>query len=97
MFDGLSRIYNKNGELTLRAKCFEEDLVFVQNYVGEIQPMPNGMEKHLDINNFDMNYSDDLERTYKSCVFAVKEYFAKNGFKCSEFTSIPYANKCIKT
>ncbi|MBE7705072.1 MAG: NAD(+) synthase [Cyanobacteria bacterium SIG29] len=81
VFDGLSRIYNKNGELTLRAKCFEEDLVFVQNYVGEIQPMPNGMEKQLDINNFDMNYSDDLERTYKSCVFAIKEYFAKNGFK----------------
>lgn len=81
VYDGSSRIYNSNGELTLRAKTFEEDIIIAQNYQGEINPIPAGMEKEVDINNFDLDYTNDLERTYKSVVFAIKEYFTKNGFK----------------
>ena len=80
VFDGSSRIYNEQGELVVRAKTFEEDFVLVENYQGKIEPIPTGMEKEIDIEEFDLNYVNDLERTYKSLVFAIKEYFAKNGF-----------------
>ncbi len=81
VFDGSSRIYNSNGELTLRAKIFEEDIVICENYHGNIEPLPIGMEKEVDVNKFRLDYTNDLERTYKSVVFAIKEYFNKNGFK----------------
>ncbi len=81
VFDGSSRIYNSSGELTLRAKTFEEDIVICEDYQGKIEILPTGMEKEVDINNFNLDYTNDLERTYKSVVFAIKEYFHKNGFK----------------
>lgn len=81
VFDGISRIYDKNGELTLRAKAFEEDFVTAQNNKGNIEPLPAGMEKEVNFNEFTLDYSNDLERTYKATVLAIKEYFAKNGFK----------------
>lgn len=80
-FDGTSRIYNNKGELTLRAKSFEEDFVITDNMQGKINELPFGMDKAIDINNFDLDYSDDLDRTYKSLVFGIREYFNKNGFK----------------
>ena len=81
VFDGISRIYDKSGELVLRAKAFEEDFVITSGLKGAINEIPSGMEKPLDIDNFAINYENDLERTYKSVIFAIKEYFKKNGFK----------------
>ena len=78
VFSGSSRIY-VNGELSARAKYLEEDLLILDNDKGRIEPMPIGSEKNLNC-NFDLNYTNDLERTYKSSVFAIKQYFAKNGF-----------------
>ncbi len=79
-FAGTSRIYNKKGELKIRAKSFEEDIVVVENLQGQICPVPNGMEEKIDFKNFNTEYKTDLERTYKSIVFGIKEYFSKNGF-----------------
>ncbi|MGM9993163.1 MAG: NAD(+) synthase [Candidatus Avigastranaerophilus sp.] len=79
-FDGTSRIYNKDGILTARAKSFEEEYFLTENYKAEINPIPLGMDKKVDINGFSMDYQNDLERTYKTIVFAIKEYFSKNGF-----------------
>ena len=79
-FDGTSRIYNKDGILTARAKSFEEEYFLTENYKAEINPIPLGMDKKVDINDFSMDYQNDLERTYKTIVFAIKEYFSKNGF-----------------
>lgn len=79
-FDGTSRIYNKNGELTLRAKTFEEDIVTVENMQGVINEMPAGMDKQIDFEHFNTDYKDDLARTYHSIIFGIKEYFRKNGF-----------------
>ena len=79
-FDGSSRIYNKNGELTLRAKTFAEDFVVVENMQGVINEMPKGMEKQTDFKHFNTEYTDDLARTYHSIIFGIKEYFRKNGF-----------------
>ncbi len=79
-FDGTSKIYDCNGNLTLRAKSFEEDFVITSDLKGTINTLPKGMEEKIDINNFNNNYEKDLDRTCKSIVFGIKEYFKKNGF-----------------
>jgi len=79
-FDGASRIYDRKGLLSARAAAFEEDFLIIENLKGNISPLPSGMEKAFDFDNFSLNYENDLERTYKSIVFAVKQYFSKNGF-----------------
>ena len=80
-FDGTSRIYNKKGELTLRAKSFEEDFAIAVDFKGKIENLPKGMDKKQDISVFNLNYKNDLERTYKNLILAIKDYFGKNGFK----------------
>lgn len=80
-FDGTSRIYDKSGKLTLRAKSFEEDIVITEDLTGIINNLPLEMDKQVDKNKFNLDYSSDLDRTYKSIVFGIKEYFRKNGFK----------------
>ena len=80
-FDGTSRIYNKDGELTLRAKSFEEDFIITDDLTGKINNLPIGMDKEIKQNKFNLDYTDDLDRTYKSIIFGIKEYFKKNGFK----------------
>ena len=81
VFDGSSRIYDKFGNLIFRAKTFEEDFAIFDENINRIEPLPIGMEKEIDIENFNLDYSNDLDRTYKSIVFAIKEYFKQNGFK----------------
>ena len=77
-YDGASRIY-VDGELTLRAKSFGEDFAIAENFKGVIQDLPKGVEASLN-EIFDLNYTNDLDRTYKSIVYSIKEYFSKNGF-----------------
>ena len=81
VFDGVSRIYNSDGEITLLAKSFEEDFAIAENGKGIIEKLPTGSEKEIDVELFNLDYSSDLERTYKSIVLAIKDYFNKNGFK----------------
>ena len=81
VYDGSSRIYNEMGQIVVRAKTFDEDFVIVENYQSKVEPLPIGMEKEVDIDNFELDYSSDLDRTYKSIVYAIKEYFQQNGFK----------------
>ncbi len=80
-FDGASRIYDKEGNLILRAKSFEEDFVITDNLHGKINELPLGAEKEISIDNFSPDYTSDLDRTYKSIVSGIREYFKKNGFK----------------
>lgn len=79
-FDGTSRIYDKTGNLVLRAKTFEEDFVITENMHGIINNLPKGMEQKINLDDFELNYTNDLDRTYKSIVFSIKQYFQKNGF-----------------
>ena len=81
VFDGSSRIYNEFGQVIVQAKTFDEDFVIVEDYKGTIKPLPIGMEKEINIDTFELDYSSDLDRTYQSIVFAIKEYFKQNGFK----------------
>ncbi len=83
-FEGASRVYNAKGELIARAKSFEEDLLEVNVFEkgGRIEPLTNGLEKTLtEFKVFKLNYEPDLERTYKTIVQGIRDYFRKNGLK----------------
>lgn len=81
--DGSSRVYNAQGELIARAKSFEEDFALINiNTGGEIQPLTRGLEKTLTEQKvFSLDYEPDLERTYKTIVQGISDYFRKNGLK----------------
>lgn len=83
-FDGSSRAYNARGELIACAKSFEEDLseVNVVTNKGHIEPLVKGLEKTLTEQKvFSLDYEPDLERTYKTIVQGIRDYFKKNGLK----------------
>lgn len=81
-FEGASRIYNPNGELALRGKYFEEELIVSEDYKGEIHPLPKELEKSFgEIKRFNLDYESDLDRTYQSIICGIKGYFKKTGFK----------------
>ncbi len=82
-FDGASRVYDRNGELTARAESYKEQF-FIVNPIGkgEICPLPKGLEKTLNSQKaFTLDYEPDLERTYLTIVQSIREYFKKTGFK----------------
>ena len=83
-FDGSSRVFNSNGELIARAKSFEEQLLIVNptENIGKIYPLTKGLEKSLTEQKiFTLEYESDLERTYKTIIQGIKDYFNKCGFK----------------
>ena len=83
-FDGTSRMYGNDGTLIARAKSFEEQLMIVNPYknVGKIYPLTNGLEKSLTEQKvFTLEYESDLERTYKTIIQGIRDYFKKCGFK----------------
>lgn len=82
--DGSSRVYGPQGELIARAKSFEEDFsaVNIINKTGVIEPLTKGLEKTLTEQKvFSLDYEPDLERTYKTIVQGIKDYFQKCGLK----------------
>lgn len=83
-FEGSSRVYNAQGELIARAKSFEADLVDVNiiKNTGVIEPLTRGLEKTLTEQKvFSLDYEPDLERTYKTIVQGIRDYFRKCGLK----------------
>ena len=83
-FDGASRVYNADGTLLARAKSFEEQLLIVNPLkgLGKIYPLVKGLEESLtEHKEFSLNYEHDLERTYKTVVQGIRDYFHKTGFK----------------
>ena len=83
-FDGGSRVYDAEGNLIARARCFGEQFM-VANPVsqqGWIEPLPDGLEKTLSAQKFFDAYDDtDLGRTYEALCQGIKDYFAKTGFQ----------------
>lgn len=82
-FDGSSRVYNAQGELIARAKSFEEDLICSDLKTGGIiNPLVKGLERTLTEQKvFTLDYEPDLERTYKTIIQGIRDYFRKNGLK----------------
>lgn len=85
-FEGASRVYDRNGDLTYMAKSYEEQFFIVnvsdKNEKGKIYPLPNGLEKTLtEQKAFSLDHEPDLERTYLTIVQSIRDYFSKTGFK----------------
>ena len=83
-FDGSSRVFNKEGKLLARAKSFEEQFLIVNpiKNIGEIYPLTNGSEKTLaEVKEYTLEYEPDLERTYKTILQGIRDYFNKTGFE----------------
>lgn len=83
-FDGSSRVFDRYGVLLARAKSFEEQLLLVNPLqgIGKIYPLTKGLEKSLTEEKiFTLDYENDLERTYKTIIQGIRDYFSKNGLK----------------
>lgn len=83
-FDGSSRVFNKNGKLLARAKSFTEQFLIVNPNMelGKIYPLTKGLEQSLtETKVYTLEYEPDLERTYKTIIQGIKDYFNKTGFK----------------
>ena len=83
-FDGSSRVFGANGELIARAKSFEEQFLIVNPLkgIGKIYPLTKGLDKSLTEQKvFTLEYESDLERTYKTIIQGIRDYFRKCGFK----------------
>ena len=83
-FDGSSRVFDKDGKLLARAKSFKEQFLIVnpEMGLGKIYPLTKGLEKTLTEQKiYTLEYEPDLERTYKTIIQGVRDYFNKTGFK----------------
>lgn len=83
-FEGASRVYDADGNLTAMAKSYSEQffIVDVDDKNGQINPLPKGLEKTLNSQKaFSLDHEPDLERTYLTIVQSIKDYFKKTGFK----------------
>lgn len=83
-FDGSSRVFDKGGKLLARAKSFREQFLIVnpEKGLGKIYPLTRGLEKTLTEQKiYTLEYEPDLERTYKTIIQGIRDYFNKTGFK----------------
>ncbi len=83
-FDGSSKVFDSDGKLIARAKSFEEQFLIVNpiKNIGEIYPLTNGPEKTLaEVKEYTLEYEPDLERTYKTILQGIRDYFHKSGFE----------------
>lgn len=83
-FDGSSRMFDGNGKLQARSKSFEEQFTIVNplKNIGKVYPLTAGLEKSLSEQKvFTLEYKSDLERTYKTILQGIRDYFVKCGFK----------------
>ena len=78
-YSGQSLACDENGEIFARAKDFEEQLLIVNPFRKIGNKYSNEPCKHPEI--FTTNYEWDLERTYKTVVQSIRDYFGKCGLK----------------
>ena len=83
-FDGSSKVFDGSGRLIARAKSYEEQFLIVNplKHIGKIYPLPSGLEQSLtEEKKFTLDFENDLDRTYKTVIQGIRDYFKKNGFK----------------
>ena len=80
-FDGASRVFDKNGQLSVCAKSFEEDFLVVNPQKDSVCSVSEFQSYNAENKSFSLDYEDDMERTYKAIIQGVKDYFGKTGFK----------------
>lgn len=83
-FEGASRVFDENGKLLARAKSFKEQILIVNPFkkLGKVYSLTKGLEKALtETKTYTLEYEPDLERTYKTIIQGIKDYFKKTGFE----------------
>lgn len=80
VFDGGSRYYDENGAIKGCAKFFETDK-FIFDPLKESSIDENYFEFDKNKQDFSLDYSWDLKRTFMATTLAIRDYFNKNGFK----------------
>ena len=80
-FDGASRVFDKNGQLSVCAKSFEEDFLVVNPQKDSVCSVSEFQSYNAENKSFSLDYEKDMERTYKTVIQGVKDYFGKTGFK----------------
>ena len=80
-FDGASRVFDKNGQLSVCAKSFEEDFMVVNPQKDSVCSVSKFQSYNAENKSFSLDYEYDMERTYKTVIQGVKDYFGKTGFK----------------
>ncbi len=70
IFDGCSKVFDANGEMTHRMAAFEEQVEQCRFNGMEIEPMANPIPQ-----------LPTLAQIYKALVLSVRDYVRKNGFK----------------
>ena len=77
-FDGGSKLFDKNGQVVACAKSFEEDFLIINPFSTstEATPQPDNKEK-----SFSLDYEPDMERTYKTLIQGIRDYFKKTGLQ----------------
>jgi len=81
LFDGTSRVFDKDGKFIACAKSFEEQFLIInpQKGLGNISPSEIlTVQKEV---QFTLDYEPDMERIYRALILGIKDYFGKTGFK----------------
>ena len=83
-FAGTSKVFDKFGKLMACAESFKEQFFIVNPSLklGKIYPAVKDFDSEIiKTNQFSLDYEYDMERTYKTLVQGIKDYFSKTGFK----------------
>ena len=80
-FDGTSRVFDKDGKLFACAKSFEEQFLIVNPCKNFGKIYPSEILSAQSENQFSLDYEPDMERTYRTLIQGIKDYFGKTGFK----------------
>ena len=81
VFEGASKVYNKDGKIIAQAKSFKEQLLIANPKLAMGKIYNYSTIESSQSEKFSLDYDYDLERTYKTLVLGIKDYFGKNGFK----------------
>ncbi len=77
VYEGKSKIFDINGNITICAKAFEQDFIIANPF--EISDKT--LDQYKEQSSFSLDYENDLERTYLTIVQGIKDYINKTGLK----------------
>jgi len=76
IFDGRSIFADSTGELVVKAKAFDEDLL-----IADVVPAADGTIQIEPVQPAARQPSDSIDEIYQALVLGTKDYTSKNGFK----------------
>ena len=77
-FDGASKLFDKKGQIVACAKSFEEDFLIIDPFLTSSEETP---QQKYNEKTFSLDYEPDMERTYKTLIQGIRDYFNKTGLQ----------------